>query len=284
MPNAIGYAIFGYNKQHENCFSFGSYLRGLSLNLRMSALIYPSWHINIAIDESTYNSPFKAFFDYHNDNNEQIHLDITPDEPLCLMMLHRLNPIFKGFDRVICRDIDSLITYRERQAVEYWIKTGRVAHGITDSISHNISLMGGMIGISSNEFKSIMAIDTFEDLLTLDGSIDYSRKGADQTFLNKIVLPKVSNTMVEHYILGLPQSFRGECYNYIQDEPIYDIPPILKDSNLLVNHIGQSGMAEQPVLLFFEKHLNGIQKDYYNRGDELFEDIFYWIKEKKQHE
>jgi len=278
--NAIGYSIFGANKQHDNCFSFQSYLRGLSLNLRMAALIYPKFHIHIAVDESTYNSGYKTFFDYHNENNAQIHVTVVKDQPLCLMMLQRLLPIFTGYDRVICRDIDSLITYRERQAVEYWIKTGRVCGAITDSISHTIPLMGGMVSFISDGLRQRLGVNTFDELIKLGGNIDYARKGSDQDFLNRIILPKVSDSIVEHFILGMPQTFRGFCFNYIQDEPISDIPPILKDSNLLVNHIGQSGMIEMPVLNFFEKYLTGVQKDYYNRGDETLPEVFYWLKEK----
>lgn len=280
MPNAIGYSIFGYGKQNEDCFSFQSYLRGLSLNIRMAALIYPQWHIHISMDKSTFNSPYQDFFTYHATNNEQIHLDVVDDMPLCEMMLQRLEPIFKGFDRVICRDIDSLITYRERQAVEYWIKTGRVCGVITDSISHTIPIMGGMCSFISGGFKKLVGVSSLPELISMDNTIDYSVKGADQTLLNKIVLPKVADSMVEHYILGMKQSFRGECYNYIQDDPIIDIAPALKDSNLLVNHIGQSGMPETHVLMFLNKHLTPTQKDLYNRGDELFPETFYWVNEK----
>lgn len=278
--NAIGYSIFGYGKQHDNCFSFQSYLRGLSLNLRMAALIYPQWHIFISVDKTTYESPYKDFFTYHTENNEQVHVDVVDDSPLCVMMLQRLQPIFKGFDRVVCRDIDSLITYRERQAVEYWIKTGRVCGVITDSISHTISIMGGMCSFISEGFINMVGVNSLQELIDMDNTIDYNSKGADQTLLNKIVLPKVAESMTEHYILGMKQSFRGECYNYIQDEPIEDIPPILKESNLLVNHIGQSGMPENHVLLFLNKYLTGTQKDYFSRADELHPETFYWVNEK----
>lgn len=277
--NAIGYSIFGYGKQHDNCFSFQSYLRGLSLNLRMASIIYPSWHINIAVDESTYNSPYKQFFDYH-DINPQVHIDVVPDAPLCVMMLHRLNPIFNGYDRVICRDIDSLVTYRERQAVDFWIKTGRVAHGIGDSVSHTLVFLGGMCGFISDGFKTLVGVNSLQKLMALDATVDYNQKGSDQHTLNKIVLPKVASSIVEHFPLGMPNSFREHFYNHIQDEPIEDIAPILKESNLLTSHIGASGFYEAATLKFFDKFLTGTQKDWSNRGDEIFPEIFYWVNEK----
>jgi len=193
------------------------------------------------------------------------------------MMIKRMMPVFSGrYDRVICRDADSLLCYRERQAVEYWITTGRVVHAITDSISHNVPLMGGMIGVMCNEFMQLIESDNFIDFLKYS-KIDWSVKGADQTYLNKWILPRVSKSIVEHYVEGLPQSFRGECYNYIQDIIIDDIKPGLKESNLLIEHIGQSGFIIEPVLKFIDRELPQVRKDFYKEIDVHFKDVHYWL-------
>lgn len=274
---AVSYSIFGFNEQFENSFDFLSYFRYLGLTIRQHELIYPDYALHVTTDKETYNSKYKYFFDYHVENGK-IDLDIVEKKPLCHMMLYRMAPIFSGkYDRVICRDIDSLATYRERQAVEVWIRNGRIAHGITDSVSHTIPLLGGMCAFMCKELKDRLGegVDSFDAMLTLRGDIDYSIKGTDQVFLNSVILPKIVDSFTEHYILGLPQSFRGDCYNYIEDIEI-GIPIELKESNLLVNHIGQSGAVVEPVLLFFDKFLTRDQKLYYNKIEKQYKEVFYW--------
>ena len=74
-------------------------------------------------------------------------------------MLWRLLPIFEyNVERIICRDTDSPLTYREAQMVKEWENSPKVVHAITDSVSHNIPLMGGMIGLTKH-FR-----DRFENL------------------------------------------------------------------------------------------------------------------------
>jgi len=278
--NCISESLFGYEESYQNCFDFKSYIRYFSLSLRMYKLLFPKWTIHLSLDKNTYESYLKPLFDYHHQSG-LIDFTILDKAELCKMMLYRMTPIFmqehegiQKYDRVLCRDIDSLPTYRERQAVEYWIKTGRISHAITDSFSHNIPLMGGMIGFQTNEFRKAMETRSFDKFLLLDSSIDFNKKGSDQTFLNKVVLPKVAKSMVEHYILGLPQSFRGECFNFIQDDPVEDIAPELRESNILVNHIGQAGFIIEPVMKFLEKYETN--SEYYTQIEKQFPEIFYW--------
>lgn len=283
MANCISYSLFGYSEQYVNCYDFKSYLRNLGVNLRMNQILFPQWTTHLTLDYDTYNSPYKEFFDYHK-NSGLINITVMPKAELCRMMLYRLVPCFlqlsdgvQLYDRVICRDTDSLCTYRERQAIEYWIKNGRVAHAITDSTSHNIPLMGGMIGFQTNLFRKALGVASFESMMNLNQDIKLNKKGSDQDFLNKVVLPKIADSMTEHYILGLKQSFRGNCFNYIQDEPIEDIPPILKESNILVNHIGQAGFIIEPVLKFLDKY--GKNQEYFSTIEKQFSNIFYWHNE-----
>ena len=281
MANCISYSLFGYDKTYNNCYEFKSYLRNMEINIRMNRLIFPNWITHIILDEQTYNSEYKELFDYHKDAG-YINISVVPQEELCKMMLFRLIPCFlqeeegiQKYDRVLCRDSDSISTYREAQAVEYWMSTGRITHAITDSVSHNIPLMGGMIGFQTNQFRKEMGCRTFERLMELSKGIDFNVKGSDQIFLNQVVLPKVAYSMVEHYVLGLPQSFRGECYNYIQNINL-DIPEELRESNILVNHIGQAGFIMEPVLKFLEKYQSEEDKKYFEHIEKKFPNLFYW--------
>jgi|GEM_PF-3169538 len=282
--NCISESLFGYDESYAGCYDFKSYMRYLSLNLRMYKILYPSWRVHLSMDLETYNSPYQEFFDYHVDGGL---LDIAHKkrELLCKMMLWRMLPIFSKdgqgvqvYDRVICRDIDSLPTYRERQAVEYWITTGRIAHAITDSVSHNIPLMGGMVGFQASDLRKVLHAETFEEMLGKATDIDLTHKGSDQVFLNRVILPLVANSMTEHYILGLPQSFRGDCFNFIQDVPVNDIAPALRETNILVNHIGQAGFIMEPVLKFLKLHERKEDNEYFEEIEKRFSDVYYWHK------
>lgn len=278
--NCISYSLFGFNQTHEQCADFRSYLRGLHINIRMAELLYPGWAVCVMIDEPSYNSPYQKYFDNLEQHNK-ISLYRKQHIELCAMMLYRLCPLFMidtgmqklTYDRVICRDTDSLITYKERQAVAYWETTPKMAHAITDSISHTVALMGGMIGFQAGPFRERMGANTWESMFALSQGIDYNRKGADQDFLNRYVLPRVADSITEHYLLGMPQSFRGDCHNAIQDIDL-GMPMEYKETNPMGFHIGAAGFQTDAVVKFLEKH--GKDNEYWKGLEKQYSSIFYW--------
>lgn len=281
MASAISYSLFGYNQQHDGCYEFRSYLRSFHLNVRIAQLLYPDWIVFLSTDENTFSSPYgqyitKLFAD------KMIDVYVKENAELCKMMLWRLCPVFalKGeklkYDRVICRDTDSLLSYRERQAVLYWERGPKMAHAITDSVSHTITLMGGMIGFQSGPFRERMSVKSFDDLLALSQGIDFSRKGADQDFLNRYVLPKVADSITEHFVLGHPQTFRGDCHNFIHDIDLKEVgvPDELKETNGYGFHVGAAGFQTDAVVKFLQKY--GKDNEYWEALEKQYKEIFYW--------
>lgn len=273
MPNScISYSIFGYSDDLYNPQPFYSYLRGLQLNIRLAGFLYPDWHIYVSVDKNTYASKFRPYFEYL-ERSMDVHINVVESQPLCRMMLQRLNPIFAGvYERVICRDADSLLQYRERMAVEYWVNTNRVAHAITDSISHNIALMGGMIGLKCLDVRLLLKVNSLDEMLNFIPSheIDYNIKGTDQDFLNRIILPKVADSLTEHYIKGMPNSFRSDYHNTIDEVELPGVKPELRETDNLGWHIGASGFQMDATVAFL-KGLDGmcpIEKQY--------PEVFYW--------
>jgi hypothetical protein len=280
--NAISYSLFGYNQQHENCLEFKSYLRGLHLNIRIAELLYPGWAVAVAIDQSVHYSPYREYFvNLAFDKRLDVFLQAT--KPLCEMMLYRLLPMFiidgdkNRYDRIICRDTDSLLSYRERQAVAYWERGPKMAHAITDSVSHSITLMGGMIGFMSGPFRNRMGVKSFDELLALSQGIDFNHKGADQDFLSRYVLPKVADSITEHFVLGHPQTFRGDCHNFIHDIDLKEIgvPDELKETNGYGFHIGAAGFQTDAVVKFLQKH--GKDNEYWEGVEKQYPEVFYWV-------
>jgi hypothetical protein len=282
MASVISYSLFGYNQQHENCYDFRSYLRGLHLNIRIAELLYPGWKVFVMTDVNTYKSNYQGYFTKLW-SDKRIDLEVMSNAPLCEMMLNRLYPMFlvdEGklrYDRIICRDTDSLLSYRERQAVAYWERGPKMAHAITDSVSHSITLMGGMIGFKSGPLRDRMGVTSFDELLALSQGIDFSRKGADQDFLNRYVLPKVADSITEHFVLGHPQTFRGDCHNFIHDIDLKEIGVAdeLKETNGYGFHIGASGFQTDAVVKFLHKH--GKDNEYWEGIEKQYPEVFYWV-------
>lgn len=280
MGNAISYSLFGYNQTHEQCADFRSYLRGLHLNIRVAELLYPGWKVVVMTDQSVIQSPYWKYL--CNLSVDKIHFITLSNGELCRMMLYRLWPIFlmQGdelkYTRVLCRDTDSLLSYRERQAVEYWCRGTKMAHAITDSVSHSITLMGGMIGFQSGPFRDRMGVKSFDELLSLSQGIDFTRKGSDQDFLNRYVLPKVADSITEHFVLGHPQTFRGDCHNFIHDIDLKEIgvPDELKETNGYGFHVGASGFQTDAVVKFLQKH--GKDNEYWEAIEKQYPELFYW--------
>lgn len=280
---AISYSIFGYGKErHAQSFDFNSYLRGLMICIRMNRLIYPDWQIILQTDQSTYEG-WKDLF-----NRLPIKLEVHQnDVPLTLAMLWRLRPVFDTredgtwkYSHVLCRDLDSPATYREAQAVKYWMNKDKAMHAITDSVSHDIPLLGGMIGMRPAYFTERMNIKTWKDLININPNYDWQTKGADQMFLRDVVYPRFaqhgSDSITQHYVLGMPNTFLSDYHNSIQPMEL-DIPFEMKESNNICGHIGAAGWYEAALFKFLRKHwgkfsdILEIEKQYSN--------IFYWVNE-----
>jgi hypothetical protein len=269
----ISYAIFGYGKQEENCFDFYSYLRGLWINIRLARCIYPDWNIHVSIDENSYNQFEKLF---NNWKQYKVRFKVLSAEPLCKAMLWRLLPIFEpNVERIICRDTDSPLTYREAQMVKEWENTPKVLHAITDSVSHNIPLMGGMIGLTKH-FR-----DRFQNLDNILDNRDYSLKGTDQDTLNAKLYPIYAahgtESIIQHYILGMPNTFLSGYRNSFIDEPLENVNEVYRQTNDTCGHIGAAGWYEAPMLKFLNRY-DEFKEDYKNLEKE-YKHIFYWANE-----
>ena len=277
----ISYSLFGYNRERQaNCFDFASYLRGLMINVRMNRLLFPDWDIVLHLDRSTYEG-FPLLFD-----GMGAQIRIENEAPLCKAMLWRLKPCFERNDNneakythVICRDVDSPPTYRDAQAVAHWIQHDKAAHAITDSISHTIPMMGGMIGFRPKYFTMYFG-DSWENLVESRG-IDYSVKGSDQTFINQVIYPKLAqpgeDSITQHYVLGMGNTWLSDYNNHIPDIQL-PLADALKESNQVCGHIGAAGFYEPVMFKFLRPYWNDF-KDLLTL-ESNYPNIFYWYADR----
>jgi len=274
---AISYSIFGYDRERvTNCFDFNSYLRGLMLCIRLNRLIYPGWQNILNTDYVTY-SAFEPLFKYLEDRNILIIYKNNNGAQLCEAMLWRLKPLYKnGYTHVLCRDLDSLSTYRERQAVDYWIaQETKAAHAITDSVSHDLPMLGGMIGFIREHFTTRTNTNDYNSLLNLK-RMDFSAKGSDQIFLNKALYPlfgeKGHDSITQHYFSGHSNTFLSDFHTCACPPPSGHADKC--PNNYRIDLPGASGWYETTTFKFLRKYwdrftdLTEIEKQY--------PQIFYW--------
>jgi hypothetical protein len=277
---AISYSLFGYNKaRQDNCFDFNSYLRGLMISIRMNRLIMPEWVTVLNTDKTTYEA-FKDLFD-----NCGIEVLVHKEADLCKAMLWRLKPVYEmeggqwKYSHVICRDLDSPITWREAKCVQYWLNKGTAIHAITDSVSHNIPMLGGMIGINTAHWTTRMP-KTWEELLGMDRNIDYKIKGSDQTFLNNCVYPQWArqgtDSITQHYLKGMPNTFLSDYHTEVPEYIELGLPADLMDSNSVCGHIGAAGAYMGALEKFLRKYEDRFED--LRKWEANYPKIFYWIE------
>lgn len=198
----VSYVIF----RGEETDLFRFYEMGIDYNSRMNKLIYPDWKTVI-----------------HKTNTVA----------RCEAMLNRLKPLWwEGVTHVICRDLDSITTYREAQSVQRWINSGREAHGMNDAPAHGgMHLMGGMCGFKPK--RIIERYKTFEELIE---GFDLTKHGSDQDLLMQRIYPLVFDSM--YFEKDIPHT---------TDNPLWE-------SELCSRHIGSAGFNEMETIRFLKRN------------------------------
>lgn len=270
----ISYSLFGYGKERQqNCFEFYDYLRGLMVNIRLARMVYPDWIIRLHVDKETYKN-FNKLFDDLSVYLKIIELHIRDEAELTKAMLWRILPCFdEDVEYTLCRDLDSPLTYREAQAVSHFITNGKAAHAITDSISHNVPMLGGMIGFWKY-IRDYTGAKTWDELV--NKNLNFSIKGTDQDLLTKYVYPGFSkgDSITQHYVLGMPYSFLGDCHILIPDVELNGVPAEFKNTNEICGHIGAAGYYTAPMNKIIQKYRHLFQD--LEEIEKKYPKIFYW--------
>lgn len=291
MKGAVSYSLFGFDRgRQHNCFDHLSYVRGLHICIRLNRLLYPDWDIVLNIDSASYNSPYKPIFDWH-EGQGWLKINLCPDgEKLCKAMLWRLKAVFAyehpewTYTHVICRDLDSIPTYREVQMVRQWIEEDKAMHCITDSVSHTIPMMGGMVGFRPGYVNDLMKITNKPDqawdrLLAMAPDINYSVKGSDQDFMNRVMYPKLCTNATEHFIKGRPHDLiEGNGRHYSVPDKAIGINPAFQETDRLAGHVGAAGFYEAPTMKFLRDEDPFVEQYAELETMPEFKSIFYWAQ------
>ncbi len=240
--NVVSLSIFSGPQARE---PQGTYSRYLPAWIAAHHNCFAGWELRLAVDDSFGTDPWADFcvLAYEAD---LIRLDnCGPAETRNLAMLWRLRPLFEeGIDAVIFRDADSIATPRDRRAVDEWLDSGKCAHGINDSISHTIPLMGGMTGFRAERFRELTGLATFEQLVAAARTaIDWEEPGRDQQFLSGWIWERVFDNSLIHCLKGRTARFGGLIHREVirDGAPAGINPEVLAGGDALLPHLGASG-------------------------------------------
>jgi hypothetical protein len=183
------------------CFSLWGrkrcYIDGLLSNAEQCKAIYPNFEFTAIIHRDTY--------ELLTDQERKVlgsNVFLVTLPPDWTGMFWRMLPILWSSSRyVLVRDADSLVTNRERLAVEEWINSGLPFHIMRDHPDHTRPIMGGMFGVNAtegqirNRFKEIKHI-LLEHSINDKAGIDYYQ--TDQDFLETRIVPIINGKAFVH--------------------------------------------------------------------------------------
>ncbi len=183
----------GYQPNDTNIISFSLwgndplYTHGAIINAMIAPYIYPEWRVRFYVDDSV---PQKIINKLQTYGAEILTVKQTKKN------YHKLFWRFLVSDdenvtRFICRDCDSRLNVREKNAVDAWVSSGQLFHIMRDSYMHAELILAGMWGGTSGVLPNIQhMISAFYN--------PFHEKWIDQTWLAHMVWPIIKNKNLTH--------------------------------------------------------------------------------------
>ena len=244
--NVISFSLFIGTPRYSACYC--KFAPGALLSTRA---LYPDWEIRVYHDGNIPHS-VKAIATLIDAKL----FDLGSLDSFGKKCLWRLIPLFGLTDGVLlCRDIDSIALPKERFAVEQFLNLHGSCHNIVDHVEHNIELMGGLCGIDTKEFRIAFPTLTFDTIPHI--FFDYVNPGSDQSFLCKVVYPKLKFNAVEHRLVGTNKFNTPHIIKTIDYSlNIKCLVPAdkLTYADSFAKHCGQIGFNVPDVMSFYHQY------------------------------
>ncbi|MEM8685693.1 MAG: tetratricopeptide repeat protein [Pseudomonadota bacterium] len=178
--NVIAFSLWGEDER---------YLEGARQNAALVRHIYPGWQCRIYCDETV---PARALASFGAEGAE-VHL-MPAQKRLYEGLFWRFLVAFdQEVERYIVRDADSLVSVRERLAVEDWIGSARHFHVMRDFYTHTDPMLAGLWG----GVRGAVPAELREEMKSyLDDPTKTAN--ADQKFLREKVWPVARASVLIH--------------------------------------------------------------------------------------
>jgi len=178
--HVIAYSLWGGSER---------YTRTAERNVRIAQDIYPGWSCRIYHDDTVPGDVLERLADLgaHLVAVAQRHVG---KEGLMWRFMVADDP---GVKRYLVRDADSLLTVRERVAVDDWLASGKPFHVIRDWYSHTDLMLAGLWDGTGGLLPGLtQRINAF---FRADNVID---RKIDQVFLGEVVWPSIRHACLTH--------------------------------------------------------------------------------------
>ena len=208
--NIIAYSLWGNNPR---------YVTPLLENLKISPHLFPGWTVRVYMDKSVPDDVISQLKRHGAD----LVVDKTSEgeAPFYARLLWRFEVANdSAVRRFLVRDADSLLTVKERVAVDAWLASDAYFHMMRDFYTHTDLMLAGMWGGTGNILPDIKKLWHAYRSPRMQG------RAADQRFLGDMVWPTVSQSCIVH-----DSVFTG-CLGSVAFPPYGDLLP--------GHHIGQN--------------------------------------------
>src|SRR5262249_12916560 len=194
------------------------YIVPLLENLRLAPHLFPGWTIRVYVDDSVSKNTIDQL---RTSGAQLVHKLGGREIPFYARLLWRFEVANDGsVQRFLIRDADSLLSVKERVAVDAWIASDTYFHLMRDFYSHTDLILAGMWGGVVNVLPNIGQLWSKFRSAKLHG------RTADQRFLGDMIWPTVSQSCLIH-----DSVFTG-CLGSVPFPPLGILPP--------GHHIGQN--------------------------------------------
>ena len=207
--NVIAYGLWGNAQRYQV---------PLLENARIRAHLFPAWSMRVYHDDTV--DP--AYLALLRERGVDLHpMRLPPDLPVHRKLLWRFTVASEpGVRRFLCRDADSLLTVKERVAVDAWLASALPFHAMRDWYTHTDLLLAGMWGGVGG------LLPPLERLLEAYRGWRVEYDHVDQDLLSETVWPIVRGHVLIHDSVFAP------CLGSVPFPPFGALPPSM--------HIGQN--------------------------------------------
>ena len=179
--NIIAFSLFGANPR---------YCETSVINVDLAKEIYPEWICRFYVDESVPQSVCTRL----QDKGAQVILVNEEQKKISGLFWRFFVMDDASVKRFLIRDADSLVSYREKAAVDEWLKSDKWFHTMHDYYSHTELILAGMWGGCHGVFHLLEPmIDQY-----LKAGNYLNTRVADQHFLRFCIWPTVKQSVLLH--------------------------------------------------------------------------------------
>lgn len=195
----IGYSLFA-----DSRYKTENYTDSIPYVVAACRALFPKWEVWIYHDACVQEARSWAFLEKMQELDEIKLIPMGDSISLGYSKLWRFKPLWEeGVEYLLCRDVDSIETYRNRRAVEQFIADGAGIHVLSDCETHKgISIMAGMCGLKVSCFLDRLSKPTWESFVLRYSPDRMNGYPADEELLSKEVWPVMQDIACEHRLSG----------------------------------------------------------------------------------